>query len=392
MKNKYYRINKILNNNAIEILENGTEIIIIGNGVGFNHKVNDYITMKENYKLYTLQNNLLKIQFKALLNEIPFKCIELTQEIIDMAKTDLNRNFNQGLLVSLSDHINFVSKNYLKGYGSYSLVSEEIKRFYHEEYEVGLKALDLINRYYQINLNKKEASAIAFHLINAEFNNNVSKTTSILKSIDDILNIIEANLGLELQEDSLYYSRLVIHLKFFMQRVIKGESDDENFEKLIISAKSDINKKIGITLDSIERYLNEEFDYVLSEAGTILFISTYFKNNIEENNMDYKEIADQIIIAIGGQDNVKYVTHCVTRLRFVLKNKNLVNQDKINEIDGVLGSTFGAGQFQIIMGKNLSATFTQVVKNYNFEVAEIIDEILDEDIKEKDDSPIWKEE
>ena len=266
MKNKYYRINKILNNNAIEILENGTEIIIIGNGVGFNHKVNDYITMKENYKLYTLQNNLLKIQFKALLNEIPFKCIELTQEIIDMAKTDLNRNFNQGLLVSLSDHINFVSKNYLKGYGSYSLVSEEIKRFYHEEYEVGLKALDLINRYYQINLTKKEASAIAFHLINAEFNNNVSKTTSILKSIDDILNIIEANLGLELQEDSLYYSRLVIHLKFFMQRVIKGESDDENFEKLIISAKSDINKKIGITLDSIERYLNEEFDYVLSEA------------------------------------------------------------------------------------------------------------------------------
>lgn len=266
MKNKYYRINKILNNNAIEILENGTEIIIIGNGVGFNHKANDYITMKENYKLYTLQNNLLKIQFKALLNEIPFKCIELTQEIIDMAKTDLNRNFNQGLLVSLSDHINFVSKNYLKGYGSYSLVSEEIKRFYHEEYEVGLKALDLINRYYQINLNKKEASAIAFHLINAEFNNNVSKTTSILKSIDDILNIIEANLGLELPEDSLYYSRLVIHLKFFMQRVIKGESDDENFEKLIISAKSDINKKIGITLDSIERYLNEEFDYVLSEA------------------------------------------------------------------------------------------------------------------------------
>ena len=266
MKNKYYRINKILNNNAIEILENGTEIIIIGNVEGFNHKVNDYITMKENYKLYTLQNNLLKIQFKALLNEIPFKCIELTQEIIDMAKTDLNRNFNQGLLVSLSDHINFVSKNYLKGYGSYSLVSEEIKRFYHEEYEVGLKALDLINRYYQINLNKKEASAIAFHLINAEFNNNVSKTTSILKSIDDILNIIEANFGLELPEDSLYYSRLVIHLKFFMQRVIKGESDDENFEKLIISAKSDINKKIGITLDSIERYLNEEFDYVLSEA------------------------------------------------------------------------------------------------------------------------------
>ena len=61
---------------------------------------------------------------------------------------------------------------------------------------------------------------------------------------------------------------------------------------------SQILIKIGITLDSIERYLNEEFDYVLSEAERFYFISTYFKNNIEENNMDYKEIADQIIIAI----------------------------------------------------------------------------------------------
>lgn len=105
--------------------------------------------------------------------------------------------------------------------------------------------------------------------------------------------------------------------------------------------------------------------------------------------MNYKKIADQIIEAIGGKDNVKYVTHCVTRLRFVVKDKKKVNQEKVNDIDGVMGSTFGAGQFQIIMGKNLSDTFTEVVNNYNFEVGDIVDENLDDSIEE-DKRPLWK--
>lgn len=106
--------------------------------------------------------------------------------------------------------------------------------------------------------------------------------------------------------------------------------------------------------------------------------------------MDYQKIADEIIISIGGKENVKYVTHCVTRLRFVLKDKNKVNQEAINNIEGVLGSTFGAGQFQIIMGKNLSSTFSEVVKNYEFEIGELVEENLDQNISEDKHLPIWK--
>lgn len=106
--------------------------------------------------------------------------------------------------------------------------------------------------------------------------------------------------------------------------------------------------------------------------------------------MDYKKIAGQIIDAIGGEENVKYVTHCITRLRFVVKDKGKVNQELIGEVAGVLGSTFGAGQFQIIMGKNLSSTFSAVVKNYSFEVGEIVDENLDKNLSEKKKMPFWK--
>lgn len=99
--------------------------------------------------------------------------------------------------------------------------------------------------------------------------------------------------------------------------------------------------------------------------------------------MNYTEIAKQIVEAVGGEENIKYVTHCVTRLRFVVKDKEKVQKEKVNEVEGVLGSTFGAGQFQVIMGKNLSATFTEVVKNYNFEVGEVVNENLDTELTEK---------
>ena len=78
--------------------------------------------------------------------------------------------------------------------------------------------------------------------------------------------------------------------------------------------------------------------------------------------MDYKEIADQIIIAIGGQDNVKYVTHCVTRLRFVLKNKNLVNQDKKLKIFFIPLFQIGESSFSLISSSKLSSIISATSK------------------------------
>ena len=104
--------------------------------------------------------------------------------------------------------------------------------------------------------------------------------------------------------------------------------------------------------------------------------------------MDYKLMSEEIIANIGGAGNVKYVTHCVTRLRFVLKNDKLVNKDNVNNIAGVLGSTFGAGQYQIILGKNLQPVFEAVTANYDFEVGDIVDENLDDDVTDK--GPFWK--
>lgn len=65
--------------------------------------------------------------------------------------------------------------------------------------------------------------------------------------------------------------------------------------------------------------------------------------------MNYKKIVSDILDAIGGRSNVESATHCVTRLRLVLKENNY-DQDKLEEIEGTKGVFFNKGQLQIVFG------------------------------------------
>lgn len=63
-----------------------------------------------------------------------------------------------------------------------------------------------------------------------------------------------------------------------------------------------------------------------------------------------REIGEKILEHVGGKENVAAVTHCATRLRLVLKDNKLVDKQKINNIDGVLGVVEQSGQVQMILG------------------------------------------
>ena len=66
--------------------------------------------------------------------------------------------------------------------------------------------------------------------------------------------------------------------------------------------------------------------------------------------MSDKQIARQVIEAVGGQENIKSIAHCATRLRIVLHDKEKINQDKIEQTDKVKGAFYNSGQYQVIFG------------------------------------------
>ncbi|WP_340372024.1 beta-glucoside-specific PTS transporter subunit IIABC [Peribacillus sp. FSL E2-0218] len=74
----------------------------------------------------------------------------------------------------------------------------------------------------------------------------------------------------------------------------------------------------------------------------------------------HKETAKEIVLKIGGRENVDQVWHCVTRLRFNLQDKNKVKLDEIKQIDGVMGAQFSGDQFQVIIGNKVAEVFEEV--------------------------------
>ncbi len=73
--------------------------------------------------------------------------------------------------------------------------------------------------------------------------------------------------------------------------------------------------------------------------------------------MDTKKTATEILKEVGGKDNIKEMFHCVTRLRFYLRDTKVVDLEKIKKIDGVLGAQFSNDQLQIIIGNEVGDVY-----------------------------------
>lgn len=80
-------------------------------------------------------------------------------------------------------------------------------------------------------------------------------------------------------------------------------------------------------------------------------------------NYNYKNIAESVIRCIGGQKNVKSVQHCATRLRLIVFDREVIDEKAMGDIEGVKGTFFTAGQFQIIFGTgHVNRVYEEVIK------------------------------
>ena len=77
---------------------------------------------------------------------------------------------------------------------------------------------------------------------------------------------------------------------------------------------------------------------------------------------DYDALADIIIENVGGKENINNLIHCITRLRFYLKDEKLANDDVLRETDGVIDVMHASGQYQVVIGNEVTNVFDAVMK------------------------------
>ncbi len=76
---------------------------------------------------------------------------------------------------------------------------------------------------------------------------------------------------------------------------------------------------------------------------------------------DFKKLASSVVDAVGGVGNVTNLTHCMTRLRFILKDEAKASDEIVKNIPGVMGLVKQGGQYQIIIGNNVAAAYKEIL-------------------------------
>lgn len=78
--------------------------------------------------------------------------------------------------------------------------------------------------------------------------------------------------------------------------------------------------------------------------------------------IDYRITARELVKELGGDSNITNVTHCATRLRFILKDESIVDSGKVTKIPGVITTVQAGGQYQVVIGNHVKDAFEFVME------------------------------
>ena len=230
-------IEKVINNNIISAYEkSGAEVIVMGRGIGFKKKQGEAVPADQISKIFRIKSRTLTEQFKELLANMPLERVRISDEIISHAKDHLKLKLNQSIYVTLTDHINFAIERVSQGIEPQNALLWEIKRFYPQEFQLGIYALELIQDRLGILLPEDEAGFIALHFVNAEYGTDIRDAVKFPDQMQAIVDIVEHDLGILLDESSLHYERFMTHIKFLIQRIYRKEllsSEDRELSLLM---------------------------------------------------------------------------------------------------------------------------------------------------------------
>jgi beta-glucoside operon transcriptional antiterminator len=255
-------VKRVINNNVISVMEDDIERVIMGLGIGFQKKPGDIVDENKIEKIFKLDDKEVTDQFKTLMVEVPIEVMQITEDIIQYAKEKYHKTLNDAVYVALTDHINFAITRHNEGHDIRNGLLFEIKKFYRDEFAIGMHALSIIEEKAGVQLNDDEASFIAMHIVNAELNGTFKNVNQITDLIQDVLNIIKYHFKVEFDEDSLNYFRFLTHLKFFAQRMLSHSSLSEHDSFLFDVIREKYPDIYECTL-KIETYLMKKYHYEL---------------------------------------------------------------------------------------------------------------------------------
>lgn len=263
------KIKKFLNNNVVLLKKGSNEIIGFSTGISFKKKTGDDVEESDFEKIFVLDTHAMLEHFSYQLSKCDPKYVKLVTQIVEYAKQNYHLRVNDYIYLTLLDHIDFTVRRLRENMVFKSPLQYEVRRFYPDEYAIGVYAVQLLERELDLEIPTEEAISIVLHFVNIQSTKrDMTVTNKITKFIEDVLTIVRYEYTQSFDENSFHFSRFVTHLHYFAQNVINHtmpsyEQTDlfEQVEKMYPKAFHCVGK--------IKIYIKNTYNITISENEEI---------------------------------------------------------------------------------------------------------------------------
>lgn len=264
-------IRKILNNNVV-VTNNvdNQEIVVMGKGLAFQKRVGETIDTSKIEKTFVLETHGIAEKLAKLLTDTSELYLGISSKIIQYAQSALPYKLDEYLYVALTDHLSFAISRYKQGIHLKNALLWEIRKYYKEEYQVALKALEIIEKDTGVMLGEDEAASLALHLVNSQLSGeNMAAAIQITEIVNTILNIVKYHFKMELDESSVNYERFLTHLRFFAIRFIRNEKHEDGADIFLYEQIQQKYEEAFVCTKKITLYLKNSFNWNLTKDEEI---------------------------------------------------------------------------------------------------------------------------
>lgn len=260
------KITKVLNNNvAMTKNESNQEMVVMGKGLVFQKKVGDVIDTLKVEKTFILENSGVASKLAELMKDTSEVYLDLSYKILELAKSHLTYKLDDYLYVALTDHLSFAITRHKNGIDLKNPLLWEIRRYYKQEFQVALRALDIVEEDTGVRLAEDEAASIALHFVNSQLSgDNMEAAVQVTEMVNNILTIVKYFFRIQLDENSISYERFLTHLRFFTIRFIRKENSDDTYDNFLYEQ---VKQKYSTAYECTERiaaYIAKNYDWDIS--------------------------------------------------------------------------------------------------------------------------------
>lgn len=265
-----YKVLKSLSSNVVVSEKDNNVYVLFGKGIGFGKKPGELISKES-----TIEQKFIKIDdsekdnYVEILNNVEGKIIAVTEEIISLAEDILNEKLTSRIHVGLADHISFTIKRMEMGIDIVNPFLNEIQTLYPKEYSIAEKGSKLIKEKLNLVLPESEIGFVTLHIYSARVNKDVAQSLKHTKIIKEVMQYIQEIIGINTNQNSMEYARLVSHLRYALDRI-------EN------------NKVLkNVMLGPIKATMSEEFEI---SKKVFKFISEKLSKEVCEDEIGYMSL------------------------------------------------------------------------------------------------------